>query len=137
MTIFSSDSSWGSVYSVLGVMIMLIGVAKLTKKFKFFKRLLICAAFFVLSVGILIGIDYVGVVQIQQPPRFTTCTTFSYLNGQDIIYYDTPFYDVMRINPDTENERYIVRKNKMKGADIIDYQEEINSEITDVNTNNN
>ena len=41
MTMFASESSWGSIYSVLGSIISLIGVSKLTKKYKYSKRLII------------------------------------------------------------------------------------------------
>ena len=42
MTMFASESSWGSIYSVLGVIISLIGVSKLTKKYTYTKRIIIC-----------------------------------------------------------------------------------------------
>ena len=45
MTMFRSESSWGSIYSVFGCMISMIGVAKLTKKLKYTKRLIICLSY--------------------------------------------------------------------------------------------
>ena len=47
MTMFASESSWGSIYSVLGSIIALIGVSKLTKNYKYSYRLLICITFFI------------------------------------------------------------------------------------------
>ena len=35
MTMFASESSWGSIYSVLGAVISLIGVSKLSKNYKY------------------------------------------------------------------------------------------------------
>lgn len=104
MTIFPSDSSWGSIYSVVGVMISLVGISRITKKFGHVKRLACCLGFFVLTLAVLIVLDYIGVVSIKQAPRF------SYYKGGGpyCLEYRAPFYTVYRINPDTKNEYYIV-----------------------------
>jgi len=57
MTLFVSDSSWGSIYSVIGVIISSIGVYKITKKFSFFKRLIINGVYFITFMALLLILD--------------------------------------------------------------------------------
>src|SRR5574344_51840 len=47
MTIFASESSWGSIYSVFGGIISLIGVSRFTKKLTHAKRLLCNFGYFI------------------------------------------------------------------------------------------
>jgi len=108
MTIFPSESSWGSVYSVLGGIISLIGISKFTKKLNYFKRLLCNFGYFIIYVFILMLVDYIGVIYIHQAPRFS----YSKLTIYNMIVYEAPFYNVYRINFDTDYEYYIVDKNK-------------------------
>ena len=118
MTIFPSESSWGSVYSVLGATISLIGVAKFTKKLSYGKRLICNFGYFALFVTMLFLLDYVSVVRIKQAPRFSTYK----ITADTAIYYDTPFYDVIRCNKDTNNEYYKVFKNQnYNDNDIVKY----------------
>ena len=120
MTIFPSESSWGSVYSVLGSIISLIGVAKFTKKLSYGKRLICNFGFFAFFVAILFILDYVSVVSIEQAPRFSIYN----ITADTAIYYDTPFYDVIRCNKDTNNEYYKVLKNQnYDDNDIVKYCE--------------
>ena len=108
MSIFASESSWGSIYSVLGAIISLIGVSKLTKKLGYVKRLLINYGYFILFIFMLFVIDYIGVITIHQAPRFSYVKkTFD-----NMIIYNAPFYNVYRINRDTKNEYYIVDTEK-------------------------
>ena len=120
MTIFPSESSWGSVYSVLGAIISLIGVAKFTKKLSYGKRLICNFGYFALFVTMLFILDYVSVVNIKQAPRFSTYK----ISADTAIYYDTPFYDVVRCNKDTSNEFYKVLENQNYDVnDIVKYCE--------------
>ena len=50
MTIFESESSWGSVYSILGGIVSLIGISRLTKVLSYPKRLLIHFSYFIVFV---------------------------------------------------------------------------------------
>ena len=120
MTVFPSESSWGSVYSVLGAIISLIGVSKFTKKLSYGKRLMCNFGYFVIFVAMLFILDYVSVVSIKQAPRFSTYK----ISADTAIYYDTPFYDVIRCNKDTNNEYYKVLKNQnYDDNDIVKYCE--------------
>lgn len=112
VAIFKSESSWGSIYSVIGAIIALVGVSKFTKKLSYGKRLLLNFGFFILFIGVLYLIDYIGVININQPPRFaTTKTTF----GTNHVYYDTIFYDVYTC----DYENFHVVKNQTLTVDKI------------------
>ena len=120
MTIFPSESSWGSIYSVLGALVSLIGVAKFTKKLSYGKRLACNFGYFIVFVVLLFIIDYVSVVNIKQAPRFSTYK----ISADTAIYYDTPFYDVIRCNKDTNEEYYKVLKNQSYDSnEIVKYCE--------------
>ena len=116
VAIFPSESSWGSIYSIFGVIISLIGVSRFTKKLTYSKRLFCNFSYFIIFVAVLMAIDYIGVVNINQAPRFS----LEIVTGENIIYYDTPFYDVIRYNVDKENETFKVIKNQKYDVDNID-----------------
>ena len=115
MTMFASESSWGSIYSVIGAIISLIGVSKLTKNYKYSKRLLICITYFVFFLISLFVIDYISVISLKQLPRFCTIKT-----GNDYVYEcDNPLYKVYRVNSNTQNEYIIVDTNKKYTIDTV------------------
>ena len=116
VAIFPSESSWGSFYSVLGAIISLIGVSKFTKRLSYFKRLLCNFGYFLIFIALLMIIDYIGVVNIKQAPRFSIVT----VSGENVIYYDTLFYDVVRCNKNKTNETFKVVKNQKYDIDEID-----------------
>lgn len=108
MTIFPSESSWGSIYSVFGGIVSLIGISRFSKKLNYFKRIIINFGYFILFVAMLFLIDYISVVNIKQAPRFSIYK----ITGESEIYYDTPFYDVVRCNRESSNEYYKIIKNQ-------------------------
>ena len=115
MTMFATESSWGSIYSVLGAFISLVGVSKLTKSYKYSKRLLICITYFMFFLLSLFVIDYVSVISLKQLPRFCTVKT-----GNEYVYEcDNPFYTVYRVNSNTQNEYVIVDTNKKYTIDTV------------------
>ena len=116
MSIFPSESSWGSIYSVFGAIVTLIGISRFTKKLKYTKRVIINFGFFIIFIAMLFIIDYISVVNIKQAPRFTLYK----ISSKNIIYYDTPFYDVVRCYRDTDKEYYQVISNKSYDVDNID-----------------
>lgn len=116
IAIFPSESSWGSIYSVLGATVSLIGISKFTKRLSYPKRLLCNFSYFLIFLSVLFIIDYIGVVNIEQAPRFSLIT----ISGDGVIYYDTLFYDVVRCNVDEENETFNVIKNQKYDIDNID-----------------
>ncbi|MDD4706066.1 MAG: helix-turn-helix domain-containing protein [Bacilli bacterium] len=116
VAIFPSESSWGSIYSVFGVIVSLIGVSKFTKKLTYIKRLTCNFGYFFIFVLVLMTIDYIGVVNIHQAPRFSLVK----VSGENVMYYDTPLYDVVRCNVNKDNETFKVIKNRKYDADNID-----------------
>ena len=116
MSIFPSESSWGSIYSVFGAIVSLIGVSRFTKKLNYSKRLLLNFGYFIFFVIMLFVIDYIGVVNLKQAPRFSTHK----IPSETMIYYDTPFYDVLRCNRDTKDEYYKIVNNHSYDVDNID-----------------
>ena len=114
-TIFPSESSWGSIYSIFGLIISLIGFAKLNKKKSYIKRLFLNFGYFALGLIILLGIDYANVRLNKVAPRF------SYLieTNDDMIIYKAPLCNVYRINRNTKNEYYIVDTEKIYTEETI------------------
>ena len=115
MTTINSDSSWGSIYSIIGCIISLIGVSRLIKKLSYPKRTLILFGYFVLYITALFIIDYISVVTLKQIPRFC-----KYKTSNEYIYEcKAPFYNVYKINRDTANEYIVIDKKKEYTMDTI------------------
>lgn len=107
ITIFPSESSWGSIYSVFGIIIFMVGIARITHVIKWNKRLLVILLIFLGAIGILLFTDYVNVKNNDEAPMFRIKTTTT----GNVIYYDTLFYDVYRCNFDEDNEYWTIEKN--------------------------
>ena len=116
IAIFPSESSWGAIYSVFGAIISLLGVSRFTKKLNHSKRLICNFGYFIIFIAVLFIIDYIGVINIHQAPRFSLVK----VTGDNVIYYDTLFYDVVRCNVDSDNETFTVIKNGKYDIDNID-----------------
>ena len=116
IAIFPSESSWGSICSVFGAIVSLIGVSRFTRRLTHPKRLLCNFSYFLIFIALLVMIDYIGVVNIHQAPRFSLVK----VSGENIVYYDTPFYDVVRCNVDKDNETFKVIKNQKYDKENID-----------------
>ncbi len=116
--IFPSESSWSSNYSVFGIIIFTIGIARLAKPIIWYKRLIIILSAFTISMGILLSMDYLSVKLNKKAPMFRNTTTTT----GDVIYYDTPFYDVYRCYFDTDKEYWTITKNsKPSIKDLLNY----------------
>ena len=105
--IFPSESSWGSIYSVFGVVVFVIGISKLTNKMKMGKRLLLILFIFLGSLGILIVTDYINVKRNNVAPMFRESSLYIGTDAGEVGYYDTPFYDVIKCG-----DKFNVVKNK-------------------------
>lgn len=114
-TLIPSESSWGSIYSIIGLIISLIGFARLNKKKSHLKRFLINFGYITTFLILLLMIDYSNVVLNKVAPRF------SYIKetGDTMIIYRAPLYNVYRINRNTKNEYYIVDTKKIYTEDTI------------------
>lgn len=106
-SVFQSGTHASMYGSVFGVLILLIGASFLMRKMPYWQRLLAYLGVFVLSMAMLLGFDFLSVKLNHVPPRFT----YAIITWNDLIYYDTPFYDVIRCNPDAENESWQIIGN--------------------------
>ena len=108
LSFFPSDSSWGSIYSIIGAIISTIGVSRLVKKLSHEKRLLINYGYFILYVILLFVFDYISVLSYKQIPRF--CTIKRYENN--VYECESIFYNVFKINMNTPAEYTIIDTKK-------------------------
>lgn len=106
--IFPSESSWGSIYSVFGIIVFMIGISRNINTIRWYKKLLFLSIIFIGAMGTLLFTDYVNVKSNKEAPMFRLTTTTT---GK-VIYYDTLFYDVYRCNFDEDNEYWVIEKNK-------------------------
>lgn len=115
--IFPSESSWGSIYSVFGVIIFIIGISKLTKGIKYSKRLLLILTIFIGTLSTLIFTDYINVKRNNVAPMFRE--TSLYLGGdeEEVLYYDALFYDVIKCN----DKFNIVKNKKYTDEELFEY----------------
>ena len=111
LAIFPNDSSWGSIYSVFGSIILILGVYFIAKSALVKKSLRILSI--VVSAVLLFGIftvsDYIAVTQYHQVPRFSYETVYDSRNPDQLIY-KTLFYTVIQKNPGTEYEQVEIVK---------------------------
>ena len=121
ITIFPSESSWGSIYSVIGIIIFMIGITRILNSIKWYIRLLLMILIFTLSMSILLVTDYINVKYNEEAPMFRTTTKYI----GNVLYYDTLFYDVYRCNFDQDNEYWVVEKNSKKtDTELMNYCKE-------------
>ena len=109
--VFSSESSWGEISSVLGFALFITGIFRELKVKSLIKKILICSSLFLTILVIFFICDYIGVIEYKRPPvyRYLTTTTF---NDTKIIEYRNIFYNVHRIHADTSNEYYLIDSKK-------------------------
>ncbi|MBP3766322.1 MAG: DUF4825 domain-containing protein [Bacilli bacterium] len=108
LSIIPSDSSWGSIYSIIGAIISTIGVSKLLKKINRTKKILTESIYFILFIIFLILYDYISVVTYKQVPRFSLIKKY---NG-NVYECETLFLNYFKVNVNTNNEYIIVDTKK-------------------------
>ncbi|MEG2235135.1 MAG: DUF4825 domain-containing protein [Clostridia bacterium] len=114
-SIFPSESSWSSIYSVIGIIVALIGFSRFTKKIEYSKRVVLNFGFFIICIAILFILDFANVLNNNLPPKFSLKTQ----TMDKAIIYNTPFYNVFRININTPNEYYIIDTKKEYNINTI------------------
>ena len=98
-----NESSWGSIYAVVGGMTLIIGIyfmlkAAFTKRIL---RILSIAGCIIALLRIFTMMDYIAAAQFHQVPRFSYEKSY----GEDVVEHKTLFYTVIQRNPGTENEK--------------------------------
>lgn len=118
IAIFPSESSWSSIYSTCGLIISLIGFAKIVRKVSYIKRLFFNYGFFLIFASLLFTLDYLNVKLNAEAPMFSKETT----TIDTTIYYDTLFYDVFRCNKNADDEYWVIEPNNKHDVEsIINY----------------
>ena len=102
LAIFPNESSWGSIYAIIGGAILTVGIYLKIKSVlvKRVSRILSVIGCVIVLFGIFTVSDYIAVSQFQQVPRFSYEKSY----GEDIVEHKTLFYSVIQKNPGTANE---------------------------------
>ena len=104
MMLFPADSSWGSIYSVLGTLILTGGLVLWQgRRFSPGRRVLAALLCFTLILGSLCFADYLSVRLGGQVPRFAYMISWSSEDPDDMVY-QAPFYTVVRHDYGRETE---------------------------------
>lgn len=114
IAIFKDNLDWSNIYLIIGIIITLIGVITVTINFKIIKKVIYIFGFiFILIVAIFI-FDFIGVKYNNTKPRFI----LNIYNGNNVVLYDTPFYDIYRCH---NNGKYynVIRPNSILAANRI------------------
>ncbi|MBE6160986.1 MAG: DUF4825 domain-containing protein [Firmicutes bacterium] len=100
MTIFPSDSSWGSTYSIFGIIITTCGIYRLTKR----KKIILSIMYFIISILFIFLIDTINTIRFNEIPRFCIIKTYS----DNILTCDNGIFKTYKINNNSNNEYVIV-----------------------------
>lgn len=105
LIVTSPESSWGAIYTAIGLCVFIAGFNRCLKNYKVIWQWILTLGITLLCLGCLLFFDYLNVIENKSVPRFRLTVTYI---SDDIIKYDTLFYNLFRINHDTLNEYYIV-----------------------------
>lgn len=119
-TIFPSESSWGEVYSLAGLLLTVAGIFRELRFSSKWKKGLVSAGILILLLSVFFVVDYIGVTQFKRPPiyKYKTTTVFHDTDNK-LIEYRNLFYNVYRINADTPNEYYLIDSKKQYDIDTV------------------
>lgn len=108
LAIFPNESSWGSIYAIIGGAILTIGIYFRIKSLlvKRVSRILSIVGCIIILFGIFTVSDYITVTQFHQVPRFSYQKSYS----ENIVEHKTLFYTVIQKNPGSENESIEIEK---------------------------
>ncbi|MFC4804927.1 helix-turn-helix domain-containing protein [Filifactor villosus] len=111
LAIFPSDSSWGSIYSVLGSVFLVTSIYLIIKPIVVKTGLRILAV--VICIAFLFGVftvsDYIAITQFNQVPRFRYETSYDSRNPDQLVY-KTLFFTAVQKNRGTKDMQvYIVK----------------------------
>ena len=106
--IFPNESSWGSIYAMIGGAILTVGIDFRMKSVlvKRVSRVWSVVGCVIVLFGIFTVSDYITVSQFRQVPRFSYEKSY----GEDIVEHKTLFYTVIQKNPGTANESIEIAK---------------------------
>lgn len=106
LIIFPSESSWSSIYAILGSFIVLFGLCIFVNKRWRVQTVVGCM--FLLFILFTLS-DYVAVTQFNQVPRFRYETSYDSRKPNQW-KYKTLFFTAIQTNPGTRNEKVEIQK---------------------------
>ena len=108
LAVFPNESSWGSIYAIIGGIILTAGICFRIRSvlLKRRSRILSVVGCIVVLFGIFTVSDYIAVTEFHQVPRFSYEKSY----GEDIVVHKTLFYTVNQTNPGTEDEKVEIVK---------------------------
>lgn len=114
-TIYPTDSSWGSIHSIMGLLLSTFGFVNIKRDRTMLKKCFLGISYFMIGFLLLLLLDFSNVILNKVAPRF------SYLiqTSEDMILYKTPLCNVYRINRNTKNEYYIIDVKKEYTEDTV------------------
>ena len=115
MAFYPVETKGAGIFTILGTIISTVGVYCFTKEFEKTKKFLCTFGYLAIFITLIFIIDFVDIQNNNHPPRFEIRRT----TAENLIMYETPFFDVYRINQDTINEYYIVDQKKEFTIDTI------------------
>ena len=120
---FPSESSWGSVYSVFGIVLFVYGICRITNKMKMWLRLLLVAIVMFGSLAIIMIADYISVREFNQAPMVRISTTYLGSDDGELLYYNTLFYDVIKCTVKNEGKYHVVKNKNYSNEELFEYCE--------------
>ena len=111
LSVFPSESSWGSIYATLGSIILIAGLYLIIRPLvaKRAARLSLIFGCAVLLFGAFTLSDYIAVAQFHQVPRFRYETVYDSRNPDQLLH-KTLFFTAIQQNPGTPEERVYILK---------------------------
>ena len=108
LAVFPNESSWGSIYAIIGGFILTAGIYFRIKSvlLKRRSRILCVAGCILVLFGIFTVSDYIAVTEFHQVPRFSYEKSY----GENMVVHKTLFYTVRQTNPGTKDEKIEVLK---------------------------
>lgn len=99
-TFFPNDSSWGSIYAIIGSLFVVCGTILRLQGLDSVRNVLIVGMLILCLFGFFNVLDYISVVAFKQVPRFSYIKRY----GDHTVEYQTLFYKAIQKYPDTKKE---------------------------------
>ena len=102
--VFPVESSWGSIYAVLGSTVFCAGCwCMIPAAVKKAPRILAVLSVMMILTGLFSAFDYISVTQFHQVPRFSLEKSWSSEYPEEVVH-KTLFFTAVQKNPGTEKE---------------------------------
>ncbi len=113
------DTSWVSVYSTLGALLIAAALFRLNRKP--LAKVAAALAVLVIAFAAFEARDYVAVTQHRLPPLYNISihTSFNPSTGEPVVRYNKLLYDVYRYNVDQRDEFYVIRSNSVNPGQFV------------------